>query len=580
VSGWRWVAAAYLVVAPWGSIQPAAGARKALVIGNAAYIEAPLPNTINDAHTVAEALHAAGFDVTVATDLPRKELRHTINAFLRDLSPGDVSVLYYAGHGFALRDGNYLLPVDFEAEDPIDAKDDAYRLGALLEHVEQCPPGVVTVLLLDAARDNPYSRRWDPAGTRQGFAPLGEIPPDTYVALSAAPGAIAFNGIDGQNSPFAVALGQYLAVPEVELVDVFRAVRGDVAQKTGGQQVPWAKNALHGRFRLLPNRPAHRGPPAPADFVFEPQEVRRAEIAFEETRGAWASFLAEMQADWALAVTVQANPYRPGSRKTSAWGRFLATFAADDPYTTFDEILRENARGRRDELRANDGSPPTSATAQSPLEGAPSRPRRLTTEQILAPIVSRRAPMIECAARQGGATARVWFEVLGNGRVGRISVLETSLRSTAAVRCVTGQLHRVRFPRFNGQVIRVSMPLDLGSLETPRREEARVLGTRSWQSVARVEAGDRIRARASGRSPGTRGGPDVGPDGAGGWDYLEARIGRGAPLRVGASHEWIADQDGVLLMRMSNQRNLGDNRGEITVELEISPKTSPRQVER
>ncbi|MBM3560505.1 MAG: caspase family protein, partial [Alphaproteobacteria bacterium] len=51
---------------------PAEAARKALVIGNAAYKVRPLANPVNDAADMAKRLQALGFAVTVATDVTRR----------------------------------------------------------------------------------------------------------------------------------------------------------------------------------------------------------------------------------------------------------------------------------------------------------------------------------------------------------------------------------------------------------------------------------------------------------------------------------------------------------------------------
>ncbi len=56
------------------AILPAAAAKRvALVIGNAAYVQAnALTNPVNDAADMAKALTEAGFDVTLGLDLDRR----------------------------------------------------------------------------------------------------------------------------------------------------------------------------------------------------------------------------------------------------------------------------------------------------------------------------------------------------------------------------------------------------------------------------------------------------------------------------------------------------------------------------
>src|SRR5262245_56765616 len=89
--------------------------RIALVVGNAAYQEAPLKNTANDAGLIAQTLQAAGFDVVGACDLDQDTLRRSFRDFLDKATssePDTVAFIYFAGYGPQLEGENYLVPID------------------------------------------------------------------------------------------------------------------------------------------------------------------------------------------------------------------------------------------------------------------------------------------------------------------------------------------------------------------------------------------------------------------------------------------------------------------------------------
>ena len=91
--------------------------RVALVIGNDNYVTATkLFKARNDADAMARELRAAGFAVQLHKDLNYREMVKTIDVFANSITGGDEVVVFFAGHGVQIKSGNYLLPVDIEAE--------------------------------------------------------------------------------------------------------------------------------------------------------------------------------------------------------------------------------------------------------------------------------------------------------------------------------------------------------------------------------------------------------------------------------------------------------------------------------
>jgi formylglycine-generating enzyme required for sulfatase activity len=89
---------------------------KALVIGMDHYSGGwpQLSNGIKDAEEVAKALTAQGFEVTLKKDLKSEELDRTLKDFFVG-EGADVDtrlLLWFAGHGYTVRDEGYIVPVD------------------------------------------------------------------------------------------------------------------------------------------------------------------------------------------------------------------------------------------------------------------------------------------------------------------------------------------------------------------------------------------------------------------------------------------------------------------------------------
>ena len=81
------------------------------------------------------------------------------------------------------------------------------------------------------------------------------------IGFAAAPGAVAFDGGDG-NSPYTTALLHWIDRPGLEIGALFRRVRGTVIELTGGAQVPWVEEALLRDSFLVPPGAGLDGDPA------------------------------------------------------------------------------------------------------------------------------------------------------------------------------------------------------------------------------------------------------------------------------------------------------------------------------
>ena len=71
------------------------------------------------------------------------------------------------------------------------------------------------------------------------------------VAFATGPGRVASDG-SGRNGVFTEALLRYMGAPGLELRDVLKQTRIEVARRTGDAQVPWENTSVMGRFYFVP----------------------------------------------------------------------------------------------------------------------------------------------------------------------------------------------------------------------------------------------------------------------------------------------------------------------------------------
>jgi formylglycine-generating enzyme required for sulfatase activity len=236
--------------------------RVALVIANGDYAAAPgLPNPVNDARAVAEALGRAGFSSIVrpAPNLTHAGMMAAINTFAIKARSADVAVIYYAGHGIEIEGRNYLVPVDARFDRAEDVDDfTAVPLELVLKSVDRARR--LKLVILDACRNNPFASRWAlaPGGGkkrsfgRRGLAPV-PVEGDTLVAYAAEAGTEASDGPANGNSPFVRALVSNLVLPGVEVRLMFGRVRDDVVAVTKGSQRPFLYGSMGGdEFYFVP----------------------------------------------------------------------------------------------------------------------------------------------------------------------------------------------------------------------------------------------------------------------------------------------------------------------------------------
>lgn len=258
----RLVHALLLSIAALLAAPATAQSRHALVVGidDYAHVE-PLQKARNDARAVHGALQAAGFRADLLLDSDGIALLQGLERFVSRIEPGDEAVFFFAGHGVELEGQNILLPADIPAFErggdlllrrlglPVaDVLDQMQRRGAR-----------VSLLILDACRDNPFPRQGTRSlGGTRGLARM-DAPEGAYIMYSAGAGQAALDRLGDDdadpNSVFTRALLPRLSTPGLRLRAMALEVRSEVRQlamSVGHSQLPAVHDQLDGDFLFLP----------------------------------------------------------------------------------------------------------------------------------------------------------------------------------------------------------------------------------------------------------------------------------------------------------------------------------------
>ncbi|MBV9287863.1 MAG: caspase family protein, partial [Hyphomicrobiales bacterium] len=320
--------------------------RIALVIGNAAYSEAQLPTTANDAGLVAQQLQAAGFDVSGARDLDGDSLRRAFRDFIdkaREAGPDSVAMVYFAGYGLQFEGENYLVPVDAQIPTAADTPIQAVRVSDLTRALAQLPMKA-RIVVLDAARQNPFAQQGPPLA---GGLALVDPDPGFLIAFNAEPGTVApVEGGGDAYGPYARALAEMIREGGMSLNDLFDQTRLRVSQATNGAVVPWDANRVDASFMFFERSATAPEPPpsaAVSALIDRPLPELGASKAYEaalarDTMPAYQEFLAAYPKD---REARRVRAILAARREELVWRRTLEKGTADAYWS----YLRRYPRG-------------------------------------------------------------------------------------------------------------------------------------------------------------------------------------------------------------------------------------------
>lgn len=236
--------------------------RVALIVGVGGYRNVPaLANPPNDARDLGTVLGRLGFETETLVDPDRLALEAGVRRLGQRARGADAAFFFFAGHGLEASGRNWLLPAPADIRSDRDLRFEALDLDSVLEQLDGAAR--LSILVLDACRDNPFRKRLQASGRGAAAASgLGQASATvgTLLAFATAPGTVADDG-RGRNSPFTTALLKRIETPGLEIRQLMAEVRREVREATQGRQVPWENSALEGSFYF---RAAAAPTPAPA----------------------------------------------------------------------------------------------------------------------------------------------------------------------------------------------------------------------------------------------------------------------------------------------------------------------------
>lgn len=228
--------------------------RVALVIGNDSYATIPpLFKAVADSSSMGELLTSAGFEVTRLQDATYREMAKAVDKFSRELGPDDKAVFFFAGHGVQLKSGNYILPVDVDAENEGMVERTSYSLDDITFLLGKHRSGF-QLIIIDACRDNPFPARTRSFGNTRGLIPV-EAVKGQMIMYSASRGQQALDRLgpkdNNPNGVFTRKLLERLSTPGSSALEVIRDVQDEVeelANSVDHEQRPAVYNESRGDF--------------------------------------------------------------------------------------------------------------------------------------------------------------------------------------------------------------------------------------------------------------------------------------------------------------------------------------------
>ncbi len=217
------------------------GRRVAFVVGINNYQDLPnqqLERAVNDARLMKATFERLGFEVQpVAENVRRREFAQAWQTFLRKIEPGSTAAFFFAGHGVQLSGQNFLLTSDvpnIQLDGPELLQMESLNFANLHADILARKPKV-SLLILDACRNNPFNMKGRSIGGSRGLTTIKPIE-GSFVLYSANADEQALDSLpsdspDEPNSVFTRVLAPMLLKPDMTLQEIARQVRIEVNAK-------------------------------------------------------------------------------------------------------------------------------------------------------------------------------------------------------------------------------------------------------------------------------------------------------------------------------------------------------------
>jgi hypothetical protein len=255
--------------------QQQASSKQALLIANGDYAHfGKLPNPLSDARLLCGALEKIGFHVSLVENASREGMLDALQSFQDRLKTSHgIALFHYGGHGVQVNGRNFLIPVDADIPDEKKVTTRAVDLEEVMTTLDGSGSDV-NVVVLDACRDNPLPATSSRSASR-GLSVVQTKPKNSLIVYAAEPGSKAEDGL------FTPSLAGVITSPGKSLSQIFKEVRKQVYQKSGGNQTPGEYDQLFEDV-FLAGRAADG---IREEKVHPAQEVLRSEPKLSETQG-------------------------------------------------------------------------------------------------------------------------------------------------------------------------------------------------------------------------------------------------------------------------------------------------------
>lgn len=222
--------------------------RLAFIVGNSEYVNwSRLKNASNDAISMSEKLANLNFDVRTFVNQNKGQFLQCIDDFGRALDNYDTGLFFYAGHGVAINNENYFIPIDAETSNSRLIESSSINISSLLNWILNYEDNT-NIIILDSCRSN-IILEGDRGSTISGFSNI-YASKGTLISYSTGPNSTASDGT-GRNGLYTEILLKHIDAPGLRIEDVFKNVRVDVSRQSKGRQTPWEHSSLVGDFYFV-----------------------------------------------------------------------------------------------------------------------------------------------------------------------------------------------------------------------------------------------------------------------------------------------------------------------------------------
>jgi formylglycine-generating enzyme required for sulfatase activity len=324
-----------------GLSRDSGGKRIALVIGNDGYANVrKLQKAGNDASAMARELKAAGFEVLLHKDLNYRGMVKAVETLSNSITGGDQVVVFFAGHGVQIKNGNYLLPIDIEANSENEIEKTAYALSDITDKLKDAKAAFALVMV-DACRDNPIQSNGRSVGGTRGLSPI-DPPKGQMVVFSASKGQQALDKLNeadtNPNGVFTREFIKRMKQPGLRVEDMVREVQDAVetlARTVSHDQRPAMYSEARGNFYFF----------GPTTVQVQGQASDSAAQALDPEAQTWA--VAE-RAGSAAAYQAYLDAYPRGRYAVAAKIALAATKPATKPLSISLPAATAGLRGSDD----------------------------------------------------------------------------------------------------------------------------------------------------------------------------------------------------------------------------------------